>query len=455
PRDGFRSDRPRPPRSDGGGFRGDRPPPRDGFRSDRPRPPRSDGGGFRGDRPPPRDGFRSDRPRPPRSDGGGFRGDRPPPRDGFRSDRPRPPRSDGGGFRSDRPSRPPRDDFRSDRPRPPRSDGGGFRNDRSERPDRARPPHADRAPSEQAQGQDAQEAPQEFIFSKTGKPHQKVNRWSVDDPANDATDWQTPLSEQQETPQTQEEVYEEEYDNYVAAMPIPGSEKIQKILADTGMGSRRQMETFLLDGRVEVNGIVANLGARAMPEDRIQVDGKTIARGIKEQRILMYYKPVGKEVTREEGSDSVFDDLPAMKGNRWMNIGRLDINSEGLLLFSTDGNWVHQMTHPSGDVEREYRARVSGALSSEMLADACQNGIDVGDDRPIVPKHFVLERESEGMNCWYRIVLGEGRNRAIRRIFEYYDLQVSRLIRVRYGDYKLPLTLKPGEHHEVPPADKK
>lgn len=210
------------------------------------------------------------------------------------------------------------------------------------------------------------------------------------------------------------------------------------------------MEAAIQEGRVLVNGKQATLGARATPQDRIQMDGKPVARASGKRRLLLYFKPAGKVVSREEESaDSVFDDLPPAGGGRWISIGRLDVNSEGLLLFSTDGNWAHSMMHPRNSIEREYRARASGALAPQVLEDACQRGVKVGSGAPIRPAHFALERSGDGANSWYRIILVEGRNRAVRRLFEHYGLQVSRLLRVRFGDYKLPAALAPGEWQEI------
>ena len=220
------------------------------------------------------------------------------------------------------------------------------------------------------------------------------------------------------------------------------------------MGSRRQMETWMDAGRVQVNGEVVAVGARATPADAITVDGAPIPQAATAHRLLLYYKPVGKVVSQaEEDGESVFGDLPEAGGGRWLNLGRLDINSEGLLLFSNNGNWVHKMTHPKHGVEREYRVRASGALPKDTLAAACRHGIKIGKSHPILPRRFVMEREGGGVNCWYRIVLSEGRNRAVRRIFEHYGLNVSRLMRVRFGAYTLPADLAPGEWQEIPPPE--
>ena len=226
-------------------------------------------------------------------------------------------------------------------------------------------------------------------------------------------------------------------------------EKIQKILADGGMGSRRQMETLIEDGHVTVNGKTVQLGARATASDKIYIDGTLLVRDTYPRRLLLYNKPVGKVVSREEDGDIVFDDLPPVTGCRWINIGRLDINSEGLLLFSTDGAWVNYMTHPRNGVEREYRARASGQLTEEIMTAACRDGVAVDKLAPLKPRRFVLEHASNGQNCWYRIVLTEGRNRAVRRLFAHYGLEVSRLIRIRYGSYRLPVTLRRGEWREA------
>ena len=250
-------------------------------------------------------------------------------------------------------------------------------------------------------------------YSKTGRPLPRIHRWTK----NEAT--------------------------------APVGDKVQKILADSGMGSRRQMEALLLAGRVQINDETANLGARATTTDRIQVDGAPLHRASGEQRLLLYYKPVGKVVSREEGGDNVFADLPPTTGGRWMSLGRLDVNSEGLLLFSTDGSWVNAMTRPQNEIEREYRVRASGVLDKQTLSADCHLGVKIDSARAIKPRRFTLEREGDGVNCWYRIVLTEGRNRAVRRLFEHYGLQVSRLIRTRFGSYCLPASLSPGDWREI------
>lgn len=212
------------------------------------------------------------------------------------------------------------------------------------------------------------------------------------------------------------------------------------------------MEVLIEQGRVRVNGERVQLGARATATDRIAVDGKPIPRVAQPKRLLIYHKPKGKWVSREPGVDSVFDDLPPLPEGRWLNIGRLDINTEGLLLFSTNGEWVQELAHPSHGYEREYHARVCGKLPPDELRAIVQRGVYLpGEKRVLRPLAFEQKAQhGDGINFWYRIVLAEGRNRAVRRIFEHYNLQVSRLLRVRFGPYELPEDLPPQHYREIP-----
>ena len=226
-------------------------------------------------------------------------------------------------------------------------------------------------------------------------------------------------------------------------------EKVHKILADCGLGSRRRMEEWLVAGRVFVNNELATVATRARRKDKIEVDGKIIKTTKAARRLLMYHKPKGKWVTREEGVESVFADLPLVEGGRWLNIGRLDVNTEGLLLFSTDGELAHRLAHPSHGKEREYRARVNRALPESTVERIQQKGVVFDDGVHVRPLLFKMDRSGEGVNCWYHIIVSEGRNRVIRRIFEKYDILVSRLLRVRFGEHKLPANLQAGEWREI------
>ena len=214
------------------------------------------------------------------------------------------------------------------------------------------------------------------------------------------------------------------------------TEKIHKILARCGLGSRRLMEQWLSAGRVRINSHLATVASRASKQDQIIVDGKLLSAPSARTQLLAYNKPRGKWVTRAGGVETVFDDLPLRRYGRWINIGRLDVNSEGLLLFTNDGDFAHRLAHPRGGMEREYRARVSGLLNPHVVRSLCREGVTLCDGLTIRP--VLLRLEKAGVNSWYRIILREGRNRIVKRLFAHFDLQVSRLLRVRFGCYHLP-----------------
>jgi 23S rRNA pseudouridine2605 synthase len=226
--------------------------------------------------------------------------------------------------------------------------------------------------------------------------------------------------------------------------------KLQKVLADRGLGSRREMEEWIKAGRVSVNGKPAEIGMRVAPEDRIAVDRRPV-RGRSTQklpRVLLYHKPQGEIVSRDdpEGRPSVFDHLPPLKNGKWLAAGRLDFMSSGLLIFTTDGDLANRLMHPRFQVEREYAVRVRGQLNSEQMQKLTR-GLALEDG----PARFdsVAEAGGEGSNRWYHVVTREGRNRFVRRMFEAIGLDVSRLIRVRFGEIQLPPRLKRGNWIEL------
>ncbi|MBA53260.1 MAG: 23S rRNA pseudouridine(2605) synthase RluB [Pseudomonadales bacterium] len=229
------------------------------------------------------------------------------------------------------------------------------------------------------------------------------------------------------------------------------SEKIQKVLARVGLGSRRAMEEWIDAGRVSVNGQIATLGDRIEQGDELRVDGRVVSFDAEEdsiRRVILYYKPEGEVCTRTDpsGRPTVFDALPNLKDQRWVAIGRLDINSQGLILFTTDGDLANRMMHPSSNIEREYAVRVHGEVSAENL-EALRTGVMLVDG----PAKFdeIIDRGGEGTNHWYHVILREGRKREVRRMWETQGVQVSRLIRVRYGDVHLPRNLKAGRWIEL------
>ena len=229
------------------------------------------------------------------------------------------------------------------------------------------------------------------------------------------------------------------------------SEKLHKALAAAGLGSRRDMEQCVADGRVRVNGEVAQVGDRVKPGDVVKLDGRVVRMAWRKHlpRVLTYHKPEGEIVSRDdpEGRPSVFDNLPPVRGGRWISVGRLDYNTEGLLIFTTDGELAHRLSHPRYEVEREYAVRLIGALDAEKM-EALLNGIELDDGLARVDS--IVPAGGEGVNQWYRLVLREGRNREVRRLMEQVGMTVSRLIRVRFGPIAMPSRLKRGMKEELP-----
>ncbi|GAA0553873.1 23S rRNA pseudouridine(2605) synthase RluB [Rheinheimera aquimaris] len=230
------------------------------------------------------------------------------------------------------------------------------------------------------------------------------------------------------------------------------SEKLQKVLARAGLGSRREMEEWISGGRVTVDGKPATLGDRVSPNQQVRVDGHPVQIASEEQqicRVLAYHKPEGEICSRTdpEGRPTVFSRLPNIKGARWIAIGRLDINTSGLLLFTTDGELANRLMHPKFEVEREYAVRVFGEINDAMI-QRLRTGVELEDGKANFKKIKALP--GEGINRWFHVVLTEGRNREVRRMWESQGAVVSRLIRVRYGDLLLPKHLPAGGYAEYP-----
>lgn len=231
-------------------------------------------------------------------------------------------------------------------------------------------------------------------------------------------------------------------------------EKLQKVLARAGLGSRRAMEQWIVDGRVKVNGSSAKLGDRVTARDKIAVDGKPLAQeaGARLAKVLLYNKPAGEICTRHdpEGRPSVFDKLPPLRNERWIAVGRLDINSSGLLLFTTDGELANALMHPSTGIDREYAVRIQGEVDDEML-DRLRKGVQLDDG--IARFTDIQVGRGRGSNHWYYVVVMEGRNREVRRLWESQDVQVNRLKRVRFGDVFIPSQTKVGQTHTLGMAE--
>lgn len=235
-----------------------------------------------------------------------------------------------------------------------------------------------------------------------------------------------------------------------SSIPVSG-EKLQKVLARMGLASRREAESWISAGRVKVNGQLATLGCRVDGLDQISVDGRPLRRDLTTEvsrRVLIYNKPEGEVCTRDdpEGRPTVFEQLPRLKQGRWVNVGRLDINTTGLLLFTTDGELANRLMHPSYQMDREYAVRVMGEVDDEMI-ERLKEGVMLEDG----PAKFndVVASGGEGINRWFHVCLLEGRNREVRRLWESQGVRVNRLKRVRFGPVFLGAELPVGRWREM------
>ena len=230
-------------------------------------------------------------------------------------------------------------------------------------------------------------------------------------------------------------------------------EKLHKVLACAGAGSRREVESWIEAGRISVDGVRATLGQRVTGQERIRIDGHPLAlrTAPARRRVLIYHKPEGEVCTRKDpqGRPTIFDHLPLARNSRWVAVGRLDINTSGLILLTTDGELAHRLMHPTHSLEREYAMRVFGAVDEATIKTLCTE-VTLEDG----PAHFerLTDAGGEGTNHWYRGTLKEGRNREVRRLWESQGVQISRLIRIRFGPVSLPRGLRRGRWEEAPPA---
>jgi 23S rRNA pseudouridine2605 synthase len=236
--------------------------------------------------------------------------------------------------------------------------------------------------------------------------------------------------------------------------PQPEQPKLHKVLAQAGLGSRLEMEQLIMEGRISVNNEPAHIGQRIQFGDQIKVNGKPIRVRIAPPpaRVIAYHKPVGEVVTHEDPQNrpTVFRKLPKLQQGKWQSVGRLDLNTEGLLLFTSSGELANRLMHPRFGLEREYAVRVLGALSTEER-QRLLDGVDLDDGRAAFSS--IEEGGGEGSNVWYRVTISEGRNREVRRLFEAVGHAVSRLIRIRYGAMVLPRGLKRGAWMELDERD--
>ena len=228
-------------------------------------------------------------------------------------------------------------------------------------------------------------------------------------------------------------------------------ERVHKVLARAGWGSRREIERWIVADRIRINGKCAVTGARVMPGDRVQLDDGRELR-VEPQtepiRVLAYNKPVGVVCTRDdpEQRPTVFKHLPRIDSGRWINVGRLDINTSGLLLFTNNGELAHRLMHPSYRIDREYSARIFGHVDQDML-NRLRQGVDIDGER----YHFddIVAGDGRGANRWFYCVVQSGRQREVRKLWESQGVKVSRLARVRFGNVMLPTDLGPGRHVDV------
>ena len=228
-------------------------------------------------------------------------------------------------------------------------------------------------------------------------------------------------------------------------------DRIQKVLSRAGLGSRREIERWIEEGKLVLNGKVAVLGERLREGDRLQINGRIIQwekYSDQPTRVLIYHKPTGEVVTRRdpEGRPVIFTQLPKLQIGRWVSIGRLDINSQGLLLVTNNGELAHRLMHPSTEIQREYAVRIFGNVSNEII-DRLKQGVELEDGEARFDE--VEFSGGEGINKWYRVTVSEGRNRLVRRLWETQDVVVNRLMRVRYGPVDLPDRLKARTFYEL------
>jgi 23S rRNA pseudouridine2605 synthase len=237
-------------------------------------------------------------------------------------------------------------------------------------------------------------------------------------------------------------------------LPQPESPKLHKVLAQAGVGSRLEMEQLILEGRISVNNEPAHIGQRVQFGDQVKVNGRPIRFRIQPPapRVIAYHKPAGEVVTHDDPQNrpTVFRRLPKLFQGKWQSVGRLDLNTEGLLLFTSSGELANNLMHPRFGLEREYAVRVLGALNAEEKQKLL-SGVNIGDG--LAQFGSIEEGGGEGSNCWYRVTISEGRNREVRRMFEAVGHAVSRLIRIRYGSMVLPRGLKRGTWMELDAVD--
>lgn len=315
---------------------------------------------------------------------------------------------------------------------PPAADAAAL----PQREDADAQPHASQAPQHARPRRDAQGTP----GKRTGKPGSERDGYRFADVVSGQLD-QDEGSTEVALPKR-------------VLLPQPETPKLHKVLAQAGMGSRLEMEQLILEGRISVNNEPAHIGQRVQFGDQIKVNGKPIRFRIAPPptRVIAYHKPAGEIVTHDDPQNrpTVFRKLPRLQQGKWQSVGRLDLNTEGLLLFTSSGELANKLMHPRFGLEREYAVRVLGALSDEEK-QRLLDGVQLEDG--MAAFGAIEEGGGEGANCWYRVTISEGRNREVRRMLEAVGHAVSRLIRIRYGAMLLPRGLKRGAWLELDERD--
>lgn len=234
------------------------------------------------------------------------------------------------------------------------------------------------------------------------------------------------------------------------------SDKLQKLLAHAGHGSRREIETWISDGRITVNGKRAKLGDRASADDRVLIDGKLTYLSAQQDetiKALVYHKPEGEICSRKDpkGRPTIFDNLPSIPNGRWVSVGRLDINTSGLILLTNNGELANKLMHPSTGLEREYLVRIRGEANADTIEKLTRTGVDIDGKPAKFDRVIQADMADEGTNHWYRVVIKEGRYREVRRMWDAVGHTVSRLKRIRYGTIKLTRDVKRGQNSKIAP----
>lgn len=234
------------------------------------------------------------------------------------------------------------------------------------------------------------------------------------------------------------------------------NDKLQKILAHAGYGSRREIETWITDGRITVNGKRAKLGDRAEASDRVLVDGKLAHLSTQQSetiKAIIYHKPEGEICTRNDpkGRPTIFDNLPGIPGGRWVSVGRLDINTSGLIILTNNGELANKLMHPSTGVEREYLVRIRGEAAPDTISTLTRDGVEIDGKPAKFDSVIPADMSEEGTNHWYRVVIREGRYREVRKMWDAVGHTVSRLKRIRYGTIRLTRDVKRGQHTKIAP----